>query len=83
MVQSPESFKISDAAVRCLPFGCHAAPTPMHNDHPVRHALEARLSALRQQYERTPNEHTRYQLVRLEQLIAQWTPDTSSLQNVA
>jgi hypothetical protein len=51
----------------------------MHNDHPVLHSLEARLTALRQQYHRSPNEQTRYQLVRLEQLIAQWAPEASSL----
>ncbi len=51
----------------------------MHNDHPVLHSLEARLTALRQQYLRSPNEQTRYQLVRLEQLIAQWAPEAPSL----
>ncbi len=52
---------------------------PMHNDHPVLHSLEARLTALRQQYDRSPNEQTRYQLVRLEQLIVQWAPGAPSL----
>jgi hypothetical protein len=51
----------------------------MHNDHPVLHSLEARLTALRQQYHRSPNEQTRYQLVRLEQLIVQWAPGAPSL----
>jgi hypothetical protein len=51
----------------------------MHNDHPVLHSLEAQLLALRDQYDRSPNEQTRYQLVRIEQLIAQWVPGADRL----
>jgi hypothetical protein len=51
----------------------------MHDDHPVLHSLESRLQGLRDQYERSPNEQTRYQLVRLEQLIAQWAPGAGRL----
>lgn len=36
--------------------------------------MELRLDDLRERYRREPNEHTRYQLVRCEQLIAQWAP---------
>jgi hypothetical protein len=46
----------------------------MHNDHPVLHSFQSQLTALRDQYHRSPNELTRYQLVRLEQRIAQWAP---------
>jgi hypothetical protein len=51
----------------------------MHNDHPVLHALEAQLQALRDQYDHSPNEQTRYQLVRIEQLIVQWAPGAERL----
>jgi hypothetical protein len=51
----------------------------MHNDHPVLHSLAVQLKALQEQYDRSPNEQTRYQLVRLEQLIAQWAPGASRL----
>ncbi len=44
----------------------------MNENHPVRTALEVRLQALREQYRHHPTERTRYQLVRHEQLIAQW-----------
>jgi hypothetical protein len=54
----------------------------MHDDHPVLHSLASRLRALRDQYERSPNEQTRYQLVRLEQLIAQWFPGSGRLLGV-
>jgi hypothetical protein len=57
-----------------------AASVPfMHNDHPVLHSLEAQLQALRDQYDRSPNEQTRYQLVRIEQLITQWVPGAERL----
>ena len=46
----------------------------MHNHHPVLHSFEAQLLALHDQYDRSPNEQTRYQLVRIEQLISQWVP---------
>lgn len=46
----------------------------MNENHPVLNALESRLKALRDQYRSHPTEQTRYQLVRQEQLIAQWAP---------
>ena len=46
----------------------------MNENHPVLVALEQRLRDLRDRYRGQPNEHTRYQLVRQEQLIAQWAP---------
>jgi hypothetical protein len=55
----------------------------MHHDHPVLHCFEAQLTALRDQYLRSPNEQTRYQLVRIEQRIAQWAPEAISLQAAA
>lgn len=36
--------------------------------------MELRLDDLRERYRQQPNEHTRYQLVRCEQLLAQWAP---------
>ncbi|MFM7265228.1 MAG: hypothetical protein ACKOZW_06505 [Cyanobium sp.] len=54
----------------------------MHNDHPVLHSLKAQLLALRDQYDRSPNEQTRYQVVRIEQLIAQWVPGADRLLSV-
>jgi hypothetical protein len=46
----------------------------VYENHPVLNALESRLNALRDQYRSAPNEQNRYQLVRHEQLIAQWAP---------
>ena len=46
-------------------------------NHPVLNAFEVELDVLRQEYRRQPSEHTRYQLVRHEQLIAQWAPESS------
>ena len=46
----------------------------MYDNHPVLTSMELRLLDLRSSYRRQPNEHTRYQLVRHEQLIAQWAP---------
>ena len=46
----------------------------MNENHPVLNALRQQLDALRQQYRARPDEHSRYQLVRHEQLIAQWAP---------
>lgn len=40
-------------------------------------SLDAELNTLRSAYSQEPNEHTRYQLVRLEQLIHQWAPQYS------
>jgi hypothetical protein len=78
--QSPDSFKIlTEAAGRPL----WIRPEAMHNHHPVFHSLASRLRALRDQYERSPNEHTRYQLVRYEQLVAQWAPETGLLRSVS
>ncbi|WP_216900184.1 hypothetical protein [Synechococcus sp. CCY 9618] len=50
----------------------------MHENHPVYQALLARLSHFTDQYRRHPSEHTRYCLVRQEQLIAQWAPGTTA-----
>lgn len=36
--------------------------------------MEAQLKSLRDQYRFQPNEHSRYALVRHEQLLAQWAP---------
>jgi len=44
----------------------------VHENHPVRHALEAELRSLREDYKRRPSEESRYRMVRMEQLIAQW-----------
>ncbi len=46
----------------------------MYDNHPVLTSMELRLQDLRSSYRCQPNEHTRYQLVRHEQLIAQWAP---------
>ncbi|MFM7086279.1 MAG: hypothetical protein ACKOXO_04715 [Cyanobium sp.] len=46
----------------------------MNENHPVLNALRQQLDALRHQYRQQPNEISRYQLVRHEQLIAQWAP---------
>jgi hypothetical protein len=46
----------------------------MYENHPVLNALQSRLKALREQYRHHPSEQNRYQLVRHEQLIAQWVP---------
>jgi len=46
----------------------------VYDNHPVLTSMELRLQDLRATYRRQPNEHTRYQLVRHEQLIAQWAP---------
>ena len=36
--------------------------------------MEARLQSLKDQYSCQPSEHSRYALVRHEQLLAQWAP---------
>ncbi|MEB3321260.1 MAG: hypothetical protein VKI81_00360 [Synechococcaceae cyanobacterium] len=46
----------------------------MYENHPVLNALESRLEALQEQYRHHPSEQSRYQLVRHEQLMAQWAP---------
>ena len=46
----------------------------MYDNHPVLASMERRLQDLRESYRSQPNELTRYQLVRHEQLIAQWAP---------
>jgi hypothetical protein len=46
----------------------------MNENHPVYQSLVIRLSQLREQYHRHPNERNRYRLVHQEQLIAQWAP---------
>lgn len=50
----------------------------MNENHPVLLSLDAELNSLRSAYSQQPNEQTRYQLVRLEQLINQWVPGRSS-----
>lgn len=54
--------------------GCCSCAHPVNENHPVVHALRQQLASLRQQYRNQPDEHTRYRLVRHEQLIAQWVP---------
>jgi hypothetical protein len=51
----------------------------VNDNHPVLNALDSRLQALRSSYLDQPNEQTRYQLVRQEQLIAQWVPSRRPL----
>jgi hypothetical protein len=46
----------------------------VYENHPVLNALQSRLRTLRDQYRCDPSEQNRYQLVRHEQLIAQWAP---------
>jgi hypothetical protein len=50
----------------------------VNENHPVLFALDAELEALQETYSREPNEHNRYQLVRLESLIAQWAPQRAA-----
>jgi hypothetical protein len=47
----------------------------MDENHPVLTALMLELASLRRLYQSEPNEQSRYQLVRMEQLIAEWAPD--------
>ncbi len=47
---------------------------PVNDNNPVLTSMELRLGDLKEVYRRQPNEQTRYQLVRHEQLIAQWAP---------
>ncbi|MBM5824731.1 MAG: hypothetical protein FJ054_05075 [Cyanobacteria bacterium M_surface_10_m2_119] len=51
---------------------------PVNDNHPVLFALDAEREALQATYRREPNEHNRYQLVRLESLIAQWAPQRAA-----
>jgi len=51
----------------------------LNDNHPVLLSLDAELSSLRSAYSEQPNEQTRYQLVRLEQLIHQWAPGHGSI----
>jgi hypothetical protein len=46
----------------------------VNDNHPVLQALDAERETLERAYRQQPNELTRYQLVRLESLIAQWAP---------
>jgi hypothetical protein len=48
--------------------------TSVYDNHPVLASMELRLKDLRDRYSLQPNELTRYQLVRYEQLLAQWAP---------
>ncbi|MEX0588055.1 MAG: hypothetical protein WD136_02260 [Cyanobium sp.] len=50
----------------------------MNENHPVLLSFDAELNSLRCAYTDHPNEQTRYQLVRLEQLIHQWAPGHSA-----
>jgi hypothetical protein len=47
----------------------------LNENHPVLMALNAEWQCLLDAYQQTPNEHNRYQLTRLERLIAQWAPE--------
>ncbi len=62
-------------APRSFPFPPSGA---VNENHPVLFALDAELEALQETYSREPNEHNRYQLVRLESLIAQWAPQRAA-----
>lgn len=55
-------------------WGDFVSDGPVNENHPVLNALRQQLDALRRQYRQQPNEQSRYQLVRHEQLIAQWAP---------
>lgn len=50
----------------------------MDKNNPVLTSMALRLDDLRERYRSQPNELTRYQLVRCEQLIAQWAPSVLS-----
>ena len=52
-----------------------SAQASVNDNHPVLFALDAERQNLRLAYQQSPNEQTRYQLTRLESLIAQWAPD--------
>jgi hypothetical protein len=49
----------------------------VNQTNPVLTSMELRLGYLRERYHCQPSEHTRYQLVRYEQLLAQWVPSLS------
>jgi hypothetical protein len=46
----------------------------MNPSDPVVLAMLARLSQVRESYRRQPDETTRYQMVRTEELIRRWLP---------
>ena len=46
----------------------------MNASDPVALALLARLSQVRETYRLQPDETTRYQMVRMEELIRRWLP---------
>lgn len=52
-----------------------SAEVALNDNHPVLFALDTEWQNLRLAYQQSPNEQTRYQLTRLESLIAQWAPD--------
>ena len=52
-----------------------SAQASVNDNHPLLFALDAEWQNLRLAYQLSPNEQTRYQLTRLESLIAQWAPD--------
>ncbi len=62
-----------------LRFGDRFREHAVNDNHPVLLSLDAELSSLRSAYSEQPNEQTRYQLVRLEQLIHQWAPGHSNI----
>ena len=51
----------------------------MDENHPVLTALKLQLDGLRRDYLSQPNEQSRYPLVRMEQLIAQWARGGAAL----
>jgi len=51
----------------------------MDENHPVRQSLQAQLEQRRDAYRRRPDEQTRYEVVRLERLIAQWSAEPASV----
>lgn len=46
----------------------------VNDNHPVLQSFEARLRAQQAEYQRLPDERSRYRLAQIEQLIAQWAP---------
>ena len=46
----------------------------VNENHPVLQAFEARLRALQAEYQRLPDERSRYRRAQIEQLISQWAP---------
>ena len=74
LFHAPECAEGSEALQILLRFFCYGCD--MNENHPVLIALETRLQALKDQYSQEPNEQSRYALVRHEQLLAQWAPQS-------